>query len=312
MPNIEKKQIQKFREELYKRSLQETLEQLDIKGERVKLIIQLVLGALLLGFIFGLSFLRIRGYQDIFDYVFALVIGMVVTAIIIFVGLGWGAKFIARGSIFRVATKIHYEQEDNINNLEAQLEEIKKSKPILRIKDYGNERKAMHQRFEDKITGDYDTLYVDVYNQQTKSDSIRVWSKIEWIQGRKIVLSHHGRWHIATSTIDNEPIRENLQYRDIYSNQSVQRLYFAWSYHDRRESGFHGLERDMDGRDSWGTKKYLLNGKEYKVRITLQGNEGVHQEFMYAVKNDEGGISIGEALTNESKEATTKGSKRKL
>ena len=57
----------------------------------------------------------------------------------------------------------------------------------------------------------------------------------------------------------------------------------------------------MDGRDSWGTTKYQLKGKQYIVRITLQGNNGVKQEFKYRVKNRNGKISITEALTDESK-----------
>jgi hypothetical protein len=108
---MDKKQIRQYWKELYQRSLDETLASLDIKGERVKLIIQLVFGGLILGIVSGFSFLGIKGYQNFYDTILALVVGTVVTAVAIFIGLAWGARFIARWNVFRVAVVRDYEQK---------------------------------------------------------------------------------------------------------------------------------------------------------------------------------------------------------
>jgi len=174
------------------------------------------------------------------------------------------------------------------------------TKPILRIRDYGNEIKNLYG-INDFVVG-YDTLYIDIFNKQKMGNAERVWSQIEWINDNTIVeVSHRGRWHIATKTMQNEPVKEDLQYRIIDSNQAPQRLYFAWTPKENKEKHFYGLERDMDGRDSWGHEKYKLEEDEYIVKITLQGNDGVKQQFKYRIRNDDGKISIVEALTNESK-----------
>jgi hypothetical protein len=174
------------------------------------------------------------------------------------------------------------------------------TKPILRIKDYGNEVKDLYG-INDFVVG-YDTLFIDVFNKQKSGAAERVWSKIEWINENAVVeVTHRGRWHIASATMKNETIKENLQYRNIDSNQAPQRLYFAWTSKDNHENCFYGLERDMDGRDSWGSQKYKLEAEEYTARITLLGNNGVKQQFRYRIRNNAGKMSIVEALTNESK-----------
>jgi hypothetical protein len=120
-------------------------------------------------------------------------------------------------------------------------------------------------------------------------------------KNERVVLSHHGRWHIATKTMEHEKVKENLQYRNFDSNQSVQRLYFACINNDSLDKCLYGLERNMDGIDSWDKDEYKLSAEQYTVRITLRGNNGLSQEFMYKVKNNNGKISIVEALTNESR-----------
>lgn len=172
--------------------------------------------------------------------------------------------------------------------------------PILRIKDYGNQVKDLYG-VNDYVVG-YDTLYIDVFNKQKNGVAEKVWAKIEWVNNNSVVeVSHRGRWHIASETMRNETIKENLQYRNIDSNQAPHRLYFAWTPKNNNEKYFYGLERDMDGRDSWGHPKYKLEAEEYTVKITLQGNNGVKQQFKYRIRNNEGKISIVEALTKESK-----------
>jgi hypothetical protein len=174
------------------------------------------------------------------------------------------------------------------------------TKPILRIKDYGNEVKDLYG-VNDFVVG-YDTLFIDVFNKQKSGAAERVWSKIEWVNENAVVeVTHRGRWHIASATMKNETIKENLQYRNIDSNQAPQRLYFAWTSKDYHENCFYGLERDMDGRDSWGSPKYKLEAEEYTARITLLGNNGVKQQFKYRIRNNAGKMSNVEALTNESR-----------
>lgn len=252
--------------------------------------------SLLLGIIAGIGWWVIFGGLD------SLLIALAVFGFSVLCFMVFYIGFFDREHVF-----VYNKQKTEYEQLQASIDIT----PILSVKDYGNEHKPTYARFESTLVGDYDTLFIDIYNQQKRSVAERVWAQVEWIKGStKVVLSHRGRWHIATGTIDNEPVRENLQYCDIHSNQSPQRLYFAWTYYDGRENSFHGLERDMDGRDSWGTSNYLLGDKSYKVRITLQGNNGVYQEFLYTVKNDNGKISIEKALTAESKKVTTM-SKRK-
>lgn len=174
------------------------------------------------------------------------------------------------------------------------------TKPILRIKDYGNEVKDLYG-MNDFVVG-YDTLYIDIFNKQKSGVAERVWSKIEWINKNSVVeVVHRGRWHIATATMKNETVKENLQYRNIDSNQAPQRLYFAWTPKNNHENCFYGLERDMDGRDSWGSPKYKLEAEEYTAKITLLGNNGVKQQFKYRIRISDGKMSIVEALNNESK-----------
>jgi hypothetical protein len=174
------------------------------------------------------------------------------------------------------------------------------SNPILRIRDYGNEPKNLYG-INDFVVG-YDTLYIDIFNKQKFGVAEKVWAKIEWINENSVVeVSHRGRWHIASETMKNETVKENLQYRNIDSNQAPQRLYFAWTPKNNIEKYFYGLERDMDGRDSWGYPKYKLEAEEYTAKITLQGNNGVKQQFKYRVRNSNGKILIIEALTNESR-----------
>ena len=152
-----------------------------------------------------------------------------------------------------------------------------------------------------EITGEYDTLFIDIFNKQNRGSAEKVWSLIEWMNNKeKVLISHHGRWHIATATMKNERTKENLQYINFDSNRHTQRLYFAWANKNSQDKHFYGLERDMDGNDSWNGQKYKLDAKQYIVRITLQGNNGVKQEFKYKVKNDRGKMAIVKALTNES------------
>lgn len=188
-------------------------------------------------------------------------------------------------------TQNFYQEKSNIQ---------RNTNPILRIRDYGNQTKELFGTNNYAVA--YDTLFIDIFNKQKSGSAERVWSNIEWINvDGAAEVSHRGRWHIATETMRNEKIKENLQYRNIDSNQSPQRLYFAWTTKDNTDNHFYGLERDMDGVDSWGYEKYKLDAEQYIVKITLYGNNGVKQEFRYRIKNNNGKISITDTLTNESK-----------
>ena len=184
--------------------------------------------------------------------------------------------------------------------------------PILRISNYGNDLKSIYSEFTDRegkqavgYTSIYETLFIEIFNKQKRGIAKRVWADIEWVkmneENGEVEVSHRGRWHLATDTIKNEKVRENLQYLDFDSNRSIQKLYFAHTIKNDVNHRWYGLERDMNGNDLWGNLKNELSAKQYIVRITLRGNDDVIQKFKYKVKNDEGRISIVEALTNESK-----------
>jgi hypothetical protein len=49
-----------------------------------------------------------------------------------------------------------------------------------------------------------------------------------------------------------------------------------------------------------GFSRIYARFKNYEVKITLSGKDGVHQEFRYSVINENGKISILKALTIES------------
>jgi hypothetical protein len=200
--------------------------------------------------------------------------------------------------------------QNKINNLEREKEE---TTPVLRIKDYGNEHKDMHRplwsnylyeeyKQAQETIFHYDTLFVDVFNKQKRGAAEKVWSTIEWInENGNLVLTHQGRWLIATQTMNNEKVRENLQYQDFDTNQSVHRLYFACINNGDPKRCLYGLERNMDGKDSWDNNpKYRLEASRYIVKIILRGSNSVYQEFKYGVRNYEGIVYIEKALTDES------------
>jgi hypothetical protein len=200
--------------------------------------------------------------------------------------------------------------QSKINNLEREKEE---TTPILRIKDYGNEMKSLFKPLWSQYLSEdclvpqetkvlYDTLYIDVSNKQKRGLAEKVWSTIEWLdENENLRLSHQGRWHISTQTMNNEKVKENLHYQDFDSNQSIHRLYFACINNDAPNKCLYGLERNMDGIDSWdNVQGYRLGAIKYVVRIILRGRNSVYQEFKYRVKNAEGKISIEDALTSES------------
>lgn len=67
----------------------------------------------------------------------------------------------------------------------------------------------------------------------------------------------------------------------------------------------------MDGRNSWGHPKYKLEAEEYTVEDHLHGNNGVKQQFKYRIRNNEGKISIVEALTKDQRSVANKENSRK-
>jgi hypothetical protein len=110
---MNQKYIQEYKKRLYKQSLDEINTKLDIKGERIKLFIQLLIGAILTGLVFAFSYFQIANYENFKDAVYtAIWIGTITPAVIIFIGTRLGARIMARssGNIFRVAAKQHYDQ----------------------------------------------------------------------------------------------------------------------------------------------------------------------------------------------------------
>lgn len=130
---MNKDYVRKYWRDLYQRSLLETRSNLGIKGERTKLVIQLVLGSLILGFISAFSTFGFQGAQNVSRIVISTVVGTVVTAITIFIGLAWGARIIALKNIFGVAALNDYEQREQIIRQETFLSPIVdfKLKPFL-------------------------------------------------------------------------------------------------------------------------------------------------------------------------------------
>jgi len=281
-----------YRKEVWHKAIFKARERYDAGVETVRTFLSALLAIL------GIMILVWIGLWSNSNSIPVYIWGLFGANVISIVATYLAVPIVAYFDMWNIAAEMHNAQETDKERLQKMVE----GGPVLRIKKYGNERKEVHTRFENILVGDYDTLYIDVVNKQTRGVAERVWSNIEWIRRGRPVLSHHGRWHIATDTTMNETGKENLRHRNLGSNQPAERLYFAWTHNDGREDGFHGLERDMDGNDSFGTKRYLLTGKEFIVRITLQGNDGVHQEFMYAVKNINGKIFIEKALTHDSQQ----------
>ena len=183
----------------------------------------------------------------------------------------------------------------------------KREKPILRVADYGEEPKTLYPQgiwiggLEDQKPKEekYRTLFIEVFNKQEHSIAKRVWASIEWMNQRgKVLLTHQGRWHIASPNTAEK--KEELQFVDFDSNRHSRRLHFA-SINIARNDRFYGLGREMDGKESWDNAEYELDRKQYVVRITLRGNNGVKQEFKYSIRNRNGSLSIVKALTSESR-----------
>jgi hypothetical protein len=75
----------------------------------------------------------------------------------------------------------------------------------------------------------------------------------------KVVLSHQGRWHIADP--NKEEKKENLRFVDFDSNGYPIQLHFACINKGKNEKKFHGLERKMDGTETWDFPEYMLDSK---------------------------------------------------
>lgn len=112
--------------ELYQESLHKTLEDLDIKGEKMKLIIQVIVGSLVIGLIFSLIFIGVKGLDSTFDSIVAIVIGTLSTSICIYFGLEWASRFMAFGNIFRLAAEWDENKKKDIANLDEAVEKLKK------------------------------------------------------------------------------------------------------------------------------------------------------------------------------------------
>lgn len=147
---MDKNEVKKYWTELYQESLQKTLERLDIKGERMKLIIQVVVGGLLAGLVFALSFLGIKGYSSISDSIYAAIIGTVVTALVIYLGLRWASRFIAFGNIFRLAAEHDDIKSAKINSLERKNKRLQKESEWIPV----NLSVKPDYHFEHKTTPD--------------------------------------------------------------------------------------------------------------------------------------------------------------
>ena len=116
----------------------------------------------------------------------------------------------------------------NKNKTKKDRKQQKDKVPTLRIRDFGNAPKTLSHDVWDtdfvekritlsrEVTGEFDTLFIEVFNKQSEVGAERVWSVVEWINDKNEVLLHHcGRWHIPTETMKNEKVKENLQYRDL-------------------------------------------------------------------------------------------------
>ncbi len=116
----------------------------------------------------------------------------------------------------------------NKNKTKKDRKQQKDKVPTLRIRDFGNAPKTLSHDVWDtdfvekritlsrEVTGEFDTLFIEVFNKQSEVGAERVWSVVEWINDKNEVLLHHcGRWLIPTETMKNEKVKENLQYRDL-------------------------------------------------------------------------------------------------
>jgi hypothetical protein len=124
---MDKKYIKSYKNKLYEQSLKEVTERLDIKGEKFKLLLQLVIGAILTGIAFALGFLGIAKYDNLQNAIYSAIwIGALTPALIIFIGMVFGARIMARskGNIFRIAAQQDFEQKKTIEKLSSQNEKI--------------------------------------------------------------------------------------------------------------------------------------------------------------------------------------------
>jgi hypothetical protein len=124
---MDKKYVNIYKKELYERSLQEVTERLDIKGEKIKLLFQLILGAILTGIVFFVGFLGIAEYENIQNAIYSAIwIGTLTPALIIFIGMTLGARIMSRGigNIFRIAAQQDYQQKKTIEKFSSHNDKI--------------------------------------------------------------------------------------------------------------------------------------------------------------------------------------------
>lgn len=166
---MDKKHIRQYMLEIWNQALEESLNKLEIPGERVKLIIQFVLAVLILGAIFAFSFLGIAEYQNFSNVIKIAVIEVVVSSLIIFLGLLYGAKIIALWNVFRIAAERDYRQLEQIKKLEPDDPFEFILKPPLRVE------------------GGVIWVGIDIYNNSTHAINCSVSVKTEKMRRQSIL-----------------------------------------------------------------------------------------------------------------------------
>ena len=124
---MDKKYIRNYKKKLYEQSLKEINEKLDVRGEKAKFFVQLIIGALLTGLVFALGFLKIAEYENIKNAIYSAIwIGTLTPTLIIFIGTVLGARILAGTSrnIFRIAAQQDYKQKEIIEKLSSQNDKI--------------------------------------------------------------------------------------------------------------------------------------------------------------------------------------------
>lgn len=172
---MDKNYTRQYLKEIWEQALQESLTSLEVKGERTKLIIQLVLASVILGGTFAFSFLGIKGYQNVSNVITATAIGTVVPSVIIFLGLLYGARIIALGNVFRAAAQRDYKQKE-------QFKELMPSDPLEFVL-------KPPYRLENGIVW----IGIDIYNNSTHSVNCSASVKTQAMQRPNLLepLSNH-------------------------------------------------------------------------------------------------------------------------
>ncbi len=159
--------------------------------------------------------------------------------------------------------------------------EFLKSKPFVKVKDFGVEAKGFR-------SGTKDAVFVDFFNETegttSDSDATDLYANVVWydINGN-IIESNSGRWWIPFPNEQRDKLSQ--QAITLKSNGMPRRFHFAIK--ENGSKNFCAWYRTQDGYDL----KTELTKKYYKVEITLKGNNS-KSVFIFFVENKKGKLLI--------------------